>query len=49
MIGVTQDIHFVDVADHLEAIAGVRRGLAQAERGQGRSVDEVFDELERES
>lgn len=38
-----------DVADHLDAIAGIRRGLAQAKKGLGRPVDEVFDELERES
>jgi prevent-host-death family protein len=36
------------VADHLDAIAGIRRGLLQAEKGLGRSVDEVFDDLERE-
>ena len=36
-----------DVADHLEAVAGIRRGLAQARRGLGRPVDEVFDDLER--
>ena len=38
-----------DVADHLEAVARIRRGLAQARKGLGRPVDEVFDELERES
>ena len=37
-----------DVADHLDAVASIRRGLAQARRGEGRPVDEVFDELERE-
>jgi len=40
---------YQDVADHLDAIAGIRRGLAQAKKGLGRPVDEVFDELERES
>jgi prevent-host-death family protein len=38
-----------DVADHLDAVARIRRGLAQAKKGLGRSVDDVFDELERES
>jgi prevent-host-death family protein len=38
-----------DVADHLDAIASIRRGLTQAKKGLGRPVDEVFDELERES
>jgi prevent-host-death family protein len=37
-----------DVADHLDAVASIRRGLAQAKKGLGRPVDEVFDELERE-
>ena len=40
---------YQDVADHLDAVAGIRRGLAQAKKGLGRPVDEVFDELlERE-
>ena len=38
-----------DVADHLDAVASIRRGLAQAKKGLGRPVDEVFDELQRES
>jgi PHD/YefM family antitoxin component YafN of YafNO toxin-antitoxin module len=38
-----------DVADHLDTIASIRRGLAQARKGMGRSVDEVFDDLEREA
>ncbi len=38
-----------DVANHLDAVASIRRGLAQAKKGLGRSVDEVFDELERQS
>ena len=36
------------MADRLSAIEGIRRGLAQAKKGKGRSVDEVFDALERE-
>jgi PHD/YefM family antitoxin component YafN of YafNO toxin-antitoxin module len=38
-----------DVVDQLDAIASIRRGLAQAKKGLGRPVDEVFDELQRES
>ena len=34
-------------ADMLDLLARMRRGLEQAKRGQGQSVDEVFDELER--
>ena len=43
-----------DTAAHREpasrssAVASVRRGLAQARKGEGRPADEVFDELERE-
>ena len=37
-----------EVAEHLDAVAGIRRGLAQAKKGMGRPVDEVFDDLERE-
>ena len=37
-----------DVVDDLDALASIRRGLAQAKKGLGRPVDEVFDELERE-
>jgi prevent-host-death family protein len=40
---------YQDVADHLDAIASIRRGLAQARRGEGRPAEDVFDELERES
>jgi len=32
----------------LDAVASIRRGLAQARKGAGRPADEVFDELERE-
>jgi prevent-host-death family protein len=38
-----------DIADHLDSVASIRRGLAQARKGLGRPVDEVFDELEHES
>jgi prevent-host-death family protein len=37
-----------EVADQLDSLAGIRRGLDQAKQGLGRSVDEVFDDLERE-
>jgi PHD/YefM family antitoxin component YafN of YafNO toxin-antitoxin module len=40
---------YQQVADHLDAIASIRRGLAQARRGEGRPAEDVFDELERES
>jgi prevent-host-death family protein len=35
------------LADYQDAVAGIRRGLAQAKKGLGQSVDEVFDEIER--
>lgn len=34
------------LADRLDAIEGIRRGLAQAKKGLGRSADEVFDDIE---
>jgi len=37
-----------DVVDDLDALASIRRGLAQAKEGLGCPVDEVFDDLERE-
>jgi prevent-host-death family protein len=39
---------YQEVASQLDAVAGIRRGLAQARKGAGRSADVVFDELERE-
>lgn len=40
---------YQEVADHLDAIASIRRGLIQAKKGAGRNADEVFDELEQET
>jgi prevent-host-death family protein len=40
---------YQDIADHLDAVASIRRGLAQARRGEGRPADHVLNELERES
>jgi len=39
---------YQDIADHMDAIASIRRGLAQAKRGEGRPAEQVLDELERE-
>jgi prevent-host-death family protein len=39
---------YQEVASQLDAVASIRRGLAQARKGTGRSVDRVFDELGRE-
>lgn len=36
------------MADQLDSILAIRRGLAQARRGAGRPVDEVFAQMERE-
>ena len=35
-------------ASQLDAVARIRRGLAQARKGMGRPADDVFDDLERE-
>jgi len=37
---------YQEVASQLDAMASIRRGLAQARKGVGRPADEVFDELE---
>jgi hypothetical protein len=34
------------IASRAESTESIRRGLAQAKKGQGRPVDEVFDDLE---
>jgi hypothetical protein len=33
----------------VDTLASIRRGLAQARRGEGQLVDDVFNELEREA
>jgi len=38
-----------EVAEHLDSVASIHRGMAQAKKGMGRSVDGVFDDLEREA
>ena len=40
---------YQQVASHLDAIANIRQGLHEAERGMGRPAKEVFDELKREA
>ncbi|HET6180115.1 MAG TPA: type II toxin-antitoxin system Phd/YefM family antitoxin [Candidatus Sulfotelmatobacter sp.] len=39
---------YKEVADHLDAVASIRRGLVQARKGEGRTADDLFAELERE-
>lgn len=38
-----------DIAEHLDTLARIRRGLEQAKKGMSRSVGEVFADLEREA
>jgi prevent-host-death family protein len=38
---------YQQMANRVDTIEGIRRGLAQAKKGLGRSVDEVFDDLEQ--
>ncbi len=38
----------LDLAERLETIQAVKEGLASMERGEGRPMDEVFDELEKD-
>lgn len=46
---VVQDVdsyqRLLDLLDHAEAIEGIRQGLEQMKRGEGRPADEVFAEL----
>ncbi len=37
----------LDLADRLETIQAVKEGLASVERGEGRPMDEAFDDLEK--
>jgi PHD/YefM family antitoxin component YafN of YafNO toxin-antitoxin module len=39
----------LDRAERLETIEAVREGLASIGKGEGRPMDEVFDDLEREA
>ncbi len=38
---------YQQMAERVETIAAISRGLAQAKKGLGRSVDEVFDDIEQ--
>ena len=38
-----------EAAEHLNTIASIRSGLAQARKGLWRSAREVFDDLDREA
>jgi hypothetical protein len=38
---------YQEMADRMDTIESIRRGLAQAKKGLGRSVDDVFDDLEQ--
>lgn len=40
---------YQEVADQLDAVARIRRALAQAKRGEGRPAEDVFADLEREA
>jgi len=46
--GVFDAKAYQEVASQLDAVASIRRGLAQAYKGAGRPADDVFDSLERE-
>ena len=37
-----------ELADRLETIQAVKEGLASADRGEGRPMDDVFDALEKD-
>ncbi|HEV2963892.1 MAG TPA: type II toxin-antitoxin system Phd/YefM family antitoxin [Candidatus Angelobacter sp.] len=45
---VLDPMSYQDVANYLNVVAAIRRGLAQARKGRGRPVDDVLNDLERE-
>jgi prevent-host-death family protein len=38
---------YQQIADYLDAVAGIREGLNQMKKGLGRPAEEVFDDLEK--
>ena len=40
---------YQQIADYLDAVAGIREGLNQMKKGTGRAADKVFDDLERDA
>lgn len=38
----------LDIAERLETIQAVKEGLASVERGEGRPLDDVFGDIEKE-
>jgi len=46
---VLDAVTYHDIADHLDEVTSIRRGLAEAMKGLGRPVDDVFNDLEREA
>ena len=48
---IVQDLQayqkLVDDLDRAETIAGIRRGLEEAERGETKPIDQAFEELRR--
>jgi prevent-host-death family protein len=44
---VMDPVAYQRLAEYHDTVARVGRGLAQAKKGLGRSVDEVFDAIER--
>ena len=39
---------YQEIAPHLDAVASIRRGLAQARKGEGRLAEDVLVELDHE-
>jgi len=40
---------YQQIADYLDAVAGIREGLDQMKKGLGRKADDVFDDLEKDT
>ncbi len=46
---VMDPVAYQRLADRLEAIEGIRRGLADADRGLGQPFEEALDDIVREA
>src|SRR4051812_35141052 len=38
----------LDLAERIETIEAVKQGIASADRGEGRPIDEFFDDIEKQ-
>jgi prevent-host-death family protein len=44
---VMDPVAYQKLTEFHDTVAGIRRGLAQAKKGRGHSIDEVFEQIEQ--